>query len=131
MERVCKVKLPTHEDKRGPLTVIELKDFVDFDVKRLYFVTDVKLPRGGHAVKHERKMYVMIKGSCKARFHDGDEWTEFELSGPSDALVMNNLCFREFFDFSEDAVLLAASSVNYVAEDYIFDLDEFINFVKS
>ncbi len=130
MEKLRKLKLPTFEDERGPLTVIELKDFVDFEIKRIYFVTDVKAARGGHAVKHEQKMYVCQHGSCKARFHDGNDWTEFDMQGPSDAILMNEMCFREFYDFSEDAVLMGVSSVNYVAEDYIYDLEEFINYIK-
>ena len=44
---------------------------------------------------------------------------------------MSGPCFREFYDFSDDAVMMAISSVNYVPEDYIYDLDEFINFVKQ
>lgn len=130
MEKVKQIKLPTFEDERGPLTVIEVKDFVKWTPKRIYYVTDVKAARGGHAVKHEKKMYVCVKGKCKAKFHDGEKWMEFDLEGPSDAILMNEMCFREFYNFSEDAVLMAVSSVNYVSEDYIYDLEEFINYVK-
>ena len=38
--------------------------------------------------------------------------------------------FRDFYEFSEDCVLLAISSVNYVPEDYIYDLEEFIEYKK-
>ncbi|PIR54731.1 hypothetical protein COU74_03185 [Candidatus Peregrinibacteria bacterium CG10_big_fil_rev_8_21_14_0_10_36_19] len=131
MNKVEQIKLPTFKDERGPLTVIELKDFLDFEVKRIYYVTDVKAARGGHAVKHEKKMYVCQYGSCMAKFHDGEKWIEFEMKGPDDAIVMKEMCFREFYNFSEDAVLMAISSVNFVAEDYIYDLDEFINYVKK
>ncbi len=44
---------------------------------------------------------------------------------------MHGMCYRDFTDFSSDAVLMAISSVNYNADDYIYDLDEFINYVKS
>lgn len=130
MEKLKKIKLKTFKDARGVLTAIELKDYVDWEVKRVYYLTDVVSARGGHAVKHEKKMYVCQKGMVKCRLHDGEKWNEFELNGPDDAILMNEMCFRDFYEFSPDAVLMAISSVNYVPKDYIYDLDEFIKFVS-
>ncbi len=130
MEKLQKIKFKSFKDERGILTAIELKDYVDWPVKRVYFLTDVTMPRGGHAVRHEKKIYVCQKGTVKARLHDGEKWNEFELHGPDDAILMNEMCFRDFYDFSSDAVLLAISSVNYVPEDYIYDLEKFISEVK-
>ncbi|MDA1060280.1 MAG: FdtA/QdtA family cupin domain-containing protein [bacterium] len=125
MEKLKKIKLESFQDHRGVLTPIEIKDYIDWPVKRVYFLTDVVEARGGHAVRSEKKMYVCQKGRIRARFHDGVEWHEFGLEGPSDAILMNEMCFRDFYDFSPDAVLMAISSVNYVPEDYIYDLEEF------
>lgn len=126
MEKLKQIKLESFKDERGVLTPIELKDYVDWPVKRIYYLTDVTQPRGGHAVRGEKKMYICQKGHIKARLHDGEKWNEFELEGPGDAILMNEMCFRDFYHFSPDAVLLAVSSVNYVPEDYIYDLDQFI-----
>jgi hypothetical protein len=126
MEKLKKVKLNSFVDERGVLTAVELKDYVDWPVKRVYYLTDVTKPRGGHAVLHEKKMYICQKGTVKARLHDGIKWHEFDLKGPSDAILMDGLCYRDFYDFSPDAVLMAVSSVNYVPKDYIYDFDEFL-----
>ncbi len=131
MEKVKKIKLSSHKDDRGVLSVVEMKDFADWPVKRIYYLTDVVLPRGGHAVRGEKKLYICQKGTVKARLHDGEEWHEFELNGPDDGIQMEGMCFRDFYDFSPDAVLMAISSVNYVPEDYIYDLDEFIKEVNA
>jgi len=131
MNALQKIVIPTHTDDRGPLSVIEIKDYVDWKPERVYYLTDVKKNRAGHAVKNEKKIYVCQKGSFTARFHDGNDWVEFNLSGPGDAVIMNEVCYRDFINFSEDAVLLAISSVNYVPEDYIFDLDEFLEFKRN
>jgi len=130
MEKLQKIKFKSFKDERGILTAIELKDYVDWPVKRIYYLTDVTMPRGGHAVRHEKKIYVCQKGTIKARLHDGEKWNEFELHGPDDAILMSEMCFRDFYNFSPDAVLMAISSVNYVPEDYIYDLEKFINEVK-
>lgn len=131
MEKCRKITFPVFRDDRGLLVPIEIKNYADWEVKRVYYLTDVVAPRGGHAVKSEKKIYVCQKGCVKARLHDGAKWHEFELNGPSDAIVMDGMCFRDFYDFSPDAVLMAISSVNYVPEDYIYDLDEFIKFVNQ
>lgn len=129
-ETLKRLNLPLHHDERGDLAVIELSDYVDWEVKRIYYVTNVTAPRGGHAVKGEKKIYVCMKGQVKARFHDGQSWTEFAVSGPNQAILMNENYYREFVDFSDDAVLMAISSVKYNPADYIYDLQEYINLKK-
>lgn len=131
MSKFKKIQLKTFEDERGKLTPIELPDYIDWPVKRVYYVTDVKEARGGHAVRGEKKMYIMMQGSCKARLHDGDEWHEFEMNGPSEALLMQEMCFREFTDFSQGSVLAIISNMSYDPEAYIYDLDEFIKEVEK
>lgn len=128
-EKIKRIQLPTHEDERGKLTVLELKDFITWEPKRIYYVTDVKKDRGGHAVKGEKKIYVCMQGSCTARIHDGEQWHEFELKGPGDALQMEGMCWREFGEFTEGTVLMAVSSVNYEPDQYIYDLEEFLRLV--
>lgn len=130
MEKLKLLKFKSFKDERGVLTAIEMKDYIDWPVKRVYYLTDVVKARGGHAVRHEKKIYICQKGTVKARLHDGELWHEFELHGPDDAILMNGMCFRDFYDFSPDAVLMAISSVNYVPTDYIYDLEEFIKEAK-
>ncbi len=130
MEKLREIKLSAFTDERGTLTPIEISDFITFDIKRIYFLTDVLKSRGGHAVKNEKKLYVCQKGTIKARFHDGDEWHNYTMHGPTDAILMDGICFRDFYDFSKDAVLLAISSVSYNKEDYFYDLKKFIEYCK-
>lgn len=131
MQKFRIVEFKVFEDERGKLVPVELKDYVDWEVKRFYYVTDVKLPRGGHAVRGEKKIYVMMQGSALARIHDGQDWQEIKLQGPSQALIMDQMCFREFADFSEGAVLAVLSNMNYDPESYIYDLEEFIKEVNQ
>ena len=126
-----KILLPTHTDDRGSLTAIELKDYIDWTAKRIYYVTDVQGMRGGHAVRGEKKIYVCMQGSCKGRFHDGQNWIEFDLKGPSDAVHMDILCYREFTNFTPGTVLMAVSSVNYNKTDYIYDFEQFLQESKN
>ena len=126
-----KINFKTFTESSGSLTPIEIKDFVDWPVKRVYYLTDVVGSRGGHCVKNEKKIYVCQKGTVKCKFHDGNEWTSFELKGPSDGILMEGDYYRDFYEFSPDAVLMAVSSVNYNPVDYIYDLNEFIEWRKK
>ena len=126
MEKFKRIKIPTHADPRGKLSAIELKDYVDWVPRRVYYVTDVMQDRGGHAVRGEMKIYVAMQGKMAARIHDGKKWHEFELNGPDDAVQMDEMCWREFKDFSPGAVLMAISNMNYEKDKYIYDFDNFL-----
>lgn len=130
-EKVGIVKIPTHTDARGSLSVIELKDYIDWLPKRVYYVTDVRAARGGHAVKGEKKIYVCMQGAVTAKIHDGKKWHEFKLKGPNDALLMNTMCWREFNDFEPGTVLMAVSNMNYEKEKYIYDFEKFLEYAKN
>lgn len=131
MEIVKQIKIPTFSDDRGDLSAIEMKDFADWAVKRIYYVTNTKLKRGGHAVIGEKKLYVCLQGEITGRLHDGEKWHEFHLKGPTDAISMDGLCWREFDDFSAGSVLLAVSNMNYEKDKYIMDFDQFMEYYKK
>lgn len=125
-EKFKRVKIPTHADARGNLSAVELKDYIDWVPKRVYYVTGVTLDRGGHAVRGEKKIYVAMEGTMTARIHDGKAWHEFEMKGPEDAIVMDGMCWREFKNFSPGAVLCAISNMNYEKDKYIYDFEVFL-----
>ena len=131
MEKIKRIKIPTHTDERGNLSVLEIRDFVPWEVKRIYYVTSVKEDRGGHAVRGEKKIYICAQGKVTARIHDGNSWREFNLEGPDDAILMDGMCYREFNDFSSGAVLLAVSNMNYEPDKYIYDFEEFLKKVNN
>lgn len=121
-----KIKIPTFKDDRGDLSVLELKDFIDWEPKRIYYLTGAVKDRGGHAVRGEKKIYICAQGTITARIHDGKSWTEFKLEGPDDGLIVEEMAYREFKDFSDGAVLVSVSNLNYDKSKYIFDFEEFL-----
>ena len=131
MEVVQKITIPTFVDERGSLSVIEIADFVDWQVKRIYYVTDTKMSRGGHSVKGEKKLYVCVQGSVTGKFHDGEKWIEFSLKGPGEAVRMDDYCWREFDQFSEGSVLMAISNMAYEKDKYIMDFDEHVKYYNG
>jgi mannose-6-phosphate isomerase-like protein (cupin superfamily) len=117
-------QIPTERFLMNP---IELKDYIDFEVKRVYFITQPKGPTGSHCHKKENEFFIMIQGSCTAVIDEGDGLKEIKLEGPSSAIYVPAYVWHHFKDFSPEAILLALSSTNYNPDrsDYIEDYEEF------
>jgi len=109
------------------LTVAELKDYVDFDVKRIYFVQDFKKDTGAHCHFIEDEFFIMVKGSCMALIDCGNGIEEVPLNR-SDAFFAGHYVWHGFKNPSADAVLLALSSTNYNPDrsDYLENYDEYL-----
>ena len=126
------IEVPTFSDERGSLTILDNIDkLVDWPVKRSYWMTDIKLPRGAHCVKGERKLYIMAQGSCLFKIFDGINWFEINLTGPSQALLFKADLWRELSDFSDKAVMFTLCNMGYDKDKYIFDKIEYIQYILS
>ncbi len=109
------------------MSPVELKDYIDFEVKRVYFITKLRAPTGAHCHKVEEEFFILVQGNCIAVIDKGQGLEEFPLAGPTSALYVPNYVWHHFKDFSPDAILLALSSTNYSPDrsDYIEDYEEF------
>jgi len=63
--------LPTYKDVRGSLTVIEK---VPFEVKRVFWIYDMRDWRGGHAHRKCHQLIVPVCGTVKLRVNDKEHW---------------------------------------------------------
>ncbi len=131
MKKIKLHKLPLFTDEKGQLVPVELKEYIHWEPKRIYYAFNNKKNRGGHAHKLEKELFICVKGLITAKVHDGEKWYEYKLEAPGDAIYVDNMIWHEFTDFSEDAILLAVSSTNYNPEDYIRDFDQFLKLSSS
>ncbi len=114
------------------MSAVELKEYIDFEVKRVYFITGIKAPTGAHCHKIEAEFFVLQQGSCIAVIDNGNGLEEFKMQGPTSAMYVPPRVWHHFKDFSPDAVLLALSSTNYNPDrsDYVEDYEEFKKLIK-
>ena len=98
-----------------------------FLTRRIYYIKDVKGVIGGHAHREEDEIFVMVKGSCKAKLHNGKDWDLFEFT-EGNTVNSPRMNWHEFYGFSEGTILLAISSINYDPDrkGYITEFNEFI-----
>jgi mannose-6-phosphate isomerase-like protein (cupin superfamily) len=105
----------------------ELKDFIDFEVKRVYYITNTTGATGAHCHLQEDELFILLQGTCTAVIDAGKGMQEITMK-QNDAHVVGNFVWHHFKDFSEDALLLALSSTNYNPDrsDYIEDYEQYL-----
>lgn len=121
------------QSPKSLLIPIELKDYIDFEVKRVYFVTNFITGVGFHCHKIEKELFVMQQGSCIAGIDRGNGIEKFEMKGPNSAIYTGNYVWHQFENLSDDAILLALSSTNHNPDrsDYIENYDEYRETLKT
>ena len=122
------VNLKSVVDDRGRLVAVEGGIDVPFEIRRLYYLTDLKsdIPRGFHAHRKLQQVAVCVAGRCRMVLDDGARREEAWLDAPDKGLFIGNMMWREMHDFSPDCVLLVIASEPFSEADYIRDYDEFL-----
>ncbi|MFC1653730.1 FdtA/QdtA family cupin domain-containing protein [Patescibacteria group bacterium] len=125
--------IPTENFLMIPL---ELKDYVKFTPKRIYFISDPagEKKTGSHChLREEDELFVMVSGSCTIVVDDGHGLEEIKLEGPKKAIFIPAKVWHHFKDMTDDAIVCAISSTNYNSErsDYCEDYNEFKKLVPN
>ncbi|WP_034445925.1 sugar 3,4-ketoisomerase [Butyrivibrio sp. AE2032] len=121
-------------DERGNLIVAEGESrFVPFEIKRVFYIygSDATVVRGQHANKKTRFVMINVSGSCKIKVNDGISETIVNLDTPKRGLYLEEMLWKEMYDFSKDSVLLVLCSEHYNEAEYIRDFDKYVNMVNK
>ena len=121
------------EDGSGRLSYFEGKHDFDFDIKRVYYITNAQegAHRGFHAHKKLKQILFCPYGSILMILDDGKKRQMVELSDPSKGLIIDRLIWREMIWLKEDSTLVVGASDYYTEDDYIRNYDEFLKFVSK
>ena len=116
----------------GFLMPLENNFNLPFEVKRIFYTYGVPTEsnRGAHAYYNTKQVLICICGSLKVKCFDGEKEVVYELNKYDEALYIDPHTWRTSFEHSQDAVLLALSSLEYNEKDYIRDYDKFMEVVK-
>ena len=120
-------------DERGSLVALEGNKSVPFDIKRVYYIFGTKegVSRGFHAHRNLKQVAVCVTGSCRFVLDNGKQREEVVLDKSTTGLLINDLTWREMYDFSPDCVLMVLASEHYDESDYIRDYQEFLKAVNN
>ncbi len=112
------------------LIPIELKDYINFEVKRVYYINNVnndKEKTGSHCHKIEKEFFIILNGSATAVIDQGNDLEEIDLK-TNHAIYVGPYIWHHFKNISKNTIILALSSTNYSPDrsDYIEDYDDYI-----
>lgn len=114
------IKLQTHADERGALTVIE--NCLPFQTKRIYFLhrCDGSI-RGEHAHIKTKQALVCLSGSCDVYVNDGVSKTVYHMDSSDQCLLLEPEDWHYISEISSGAIILLLASENYDPDDYILE----------
>ncbi len=116
------------------MTPLELKDYISFDIKRVYFISSPTGNTGNHAHRQdEDEFFIQIHGTSTICVDDGHGIEEIVLSGPQNAISVPHMVWHGFKDLSPNCIILALTSTNYdpSRSDYCEDYEEFQKLCKQ
>lgn len=127
------IEFPVKHHEKGNLTVIDNGKNIPFDTKRIYYLYDVPAgeSRGGHAHRELKQLIVAASGSFNVVLFDGSVKRTITLNRPFNGLLVVPGIWRELDDFSSGSVCLVLASHEYDENDYIRELEEFLEWKKQ
>jgi mannose-6-phosphate isomerase-like protein (cupin superfamily) len=113
------------------LTPMEVSQYADFEVKRVYWLSGVEeVTRSGQHCHHsEQEIFILMHGSATVVIDEGKHGegkVEYQLKH-NDAFYVPAYVWHGFKDVQPGTTILALSSTNYSPDrsDYIEDYEEF------
>ncbi len=116
------------EKATGYISVAEFSKQIPFDVKRIYWAYDnpENILKGKHAHKNSEQILVAISGKVTLTLEqaNADSVQTFILENKNQGLYIPTKTWL-IIEYSENAMLLSFSSIDYDANDYIRNYDDF------
>ena len=127
MNNVKIIDFKNISDNRGSLTPIQFPNDIPFQIKRIYYIYDVKkgVERGFHSHRDLEQILISLGGSVKIRTKTPEEEQIFVLDKPNQGLYIGPYIWREMYDFSDNSTLLVLASHEYDEKDYLRNYDEY------
>ena len=124
------LQLHRHHRPQRNISVVENRDTVPFDVKRVYYLYDIPggESRGAHAHRELEQLIIAVSGSFRVTLDDGNVKRSFVLNRPYQGLYVKSGIWRDLDDFSSGSVCMVLASEIYRKEDYIRNYQEFLEF---
>ena len=120
------IPLPHVPDERGVLTSIESGLDVPFEIRRVFFMRDVRGERGGHAHRTTRQLIVAIAGTFMVEVSDGLATASYHMNDPHRGLYLPPMTWVRLNDFEASAICLVLADTHFADAAYLRDWDEFV-----
>lgn len=130
----CQVMtLDKHHHENGNLTVVENMNQLPYNIRRVYYLYDVPggEERGGHSHHECYEFIVAASGSFSLDLFDGVNRKTVTLNRPYEGLLVVPGIWRTLHNFSSGSVTLVIASDEYIEDDYVREMDEYIQLTAN
>lgn len=108
------IELPTIQDDRGSLTVVE--KLLPFEVKRVFYIYNCDgKTRGNHSHKKNENALISVNGCCDIICGE----RVYQLDSPTKCLILESNDHHVMTNFKNGCVLLVLNSEYFDENDYI------------
>jgi UDP-2-acetamido-3-amino-2,3-dideoxy-glucuronate N-acetyltransferase len=127
IDSVKVVQLPTFEDERGVLSVINGSTEIPFNISRVFFTyaSPLGIVRGDHAHKKCYQFLVCLNKEIEVEVTDSRVTRIFTLDSPRFGLLVPPLLWTRQKHLSDHSVGLVIASEPYSEEEYIRNYEEY------
>jgi dTDP-4-dehydrorhamnose 3,5-epimerase-like enzyme len=127
------VKATSYSDTRGTLSVLEARDLLDFEFRRVFYIYGLRKGdhRGGHAHRATHQALISIHGRFRVTLDDGENTESVLLESPESVLWLDPMVWVDLTCEEDDSALVVLASEPYREEDYIRDRDTFHSVAKG
>jgi dTDP-4-dehydrorhamnose 3,5-epimerase-like enzyme len=125
---LTKVEPQTFSDARGVLNAIEIPEELNFETKRIYYITEVPINsiRGAHAHKKLRQIFFALSGSFTLIVTDGQRTDKVRISAHSSGYYLPSGYWRELTEFESETICLVLASEHFNDSDYIKEKNTYL-----
>lgn len=127
------ITLVQHRDARGPLAILgQDAAQLPFAPVRIFFTYEAnEQARGAHAHRGCEQILICTAGSLQVRVSDGEDEETITLCGPEQALYLGPMVWAEQFHHQPGTVLMVLASHPYDETDYLRDVAQWRQALKS
>ena len=127
------IQVPQNVDERGALSFLEANVDIPFDVKRVFWITDVPegKTRGAHAHWTCHEALFAVSGGFELEVDDGNLCSKLQLSKSNYGVMIPAGVWCELRNFQPGTVCVVMASQPYDAEGYVHDRAEWRKRVKQ
>ena len=120
------------DSETGVLNIFEVQNQIDFDIKRVFILNDIKndITRGNHAHKKTDQLLICLKGEIEI-FTELPNGLKFNyiLSNSRAGLFLPAEAWH-FMNYKKNSIQLVCASQLYNENDYLRTKDQFEDYYK-
>ena len=123
--KIIDIKFFSREN--GSLYALEGNEDVPFDIKRIFYITNMSGDRANHAHYECKQFLISLNGRFDVELINGSKRKIISLDTPNKGLLINPLTWVKIFNFKDNALCLVLNSHHYDENDYINDFQKFMD----